>query len=101
MGKAGDMTAAKVKYAEGIDSVEALLEKPSDLEAPLKQRCDAVCLALRLNSAQACIKTSDWITASEHSDKALILDKDNAKALYRRAVASAQIGTESRLEQAR
>jgi len=60
-----------------------------------------VCLALRLNAAQACIKQSSWTEAAEHADKALDIDGENAKALYRRGTASLQFESESRLEQAR
>merc|ERR1712113_169827 len=37
----------------------------------------------------------------EHANRVLLIDKENAKALYRRATASMQFDSESRLEQAK
>merc|ERR1712217_794951 len=89
-------------YAEGIVLAEPLLEKdPGELGEELQQRCTAAYTALRLNSAQACLKTGEWVTAIEHADKVLLIDKDNVKALYRRGLASLELDTEGRLEQAR
>lgn len=100
--KSGNFSGAVAKYAEGITLSEPLLEKDaSDIGEEMKQRGRAVYLALRLNSAQACIKDSCWADAAEHSTRVLSIEKDNAKALYRRGVACANLDTEGRLEQAR
>mmetsp|Transcript_103895 Transcript_103895/g.268944 ORF Transcript_103895/g.268944 Transcript_103895/m.268944 type:complete len:492 (-) Transcript_103895:220-1695(-) len=100
--KAGDAKAAVAKYGEGITLAEPLLEKdPGELGEELQLRATTAYTALRLNSAQACLKCCEWLAAIEHADKVLLLDKDNTKALYRRGCASAQLNTESRLEQAR
>mmetsp|Transcript_15034 Transcript_15034/g.26514 ORF Transcript_15034/g.26514 Transcript_15034/m.26514 type:complete len:581 (-) Transcript_15034:130-1872(-) len=100
--KAGDMAGAVAKYAEGIALAEPMLEKdPSKVGEEWQQRGSKAYLALRLNSAQACIKQSEWASATEHADRVLLIDKENAKALYRRALASMQFESESRLEQAR
>jgi len=100
--KAGDFAAATAKYMEGIELIEALLEKDAkeEMADDLKLRCTAVYAALRLNSAQACLKLSDWVAAAEHADKVLLRDGDNCKALYRRAMACCNLETEGRLEQA-
>mmetsp|Transcript_113148 Transcript_113148/g.325307 ORF Transcript_113148/g.325307 Transcript_113148/m.325307 type:complete len:463 (+) Transcript_113148:92-1480(+) len=74
---------------------------PAELGEDLQRRGTAAYQALRLNSAQACIKSCEWLAAIEHADKVLLLDKDNAKALYRRGCAGMQLDTESRLEMAR
>jgi len=47
------------------------------------------------------LKQGRWVDAAEHASKVLVVDKDNAKALYRRGMACVQLDTESRLEQAR
>eukprot|EP00933_Yihiella_yeosuensis_P005590 TRINITY_DN11013_c0_g3_i1.p1 TRINITY_DN11013_c0_g3~~TRINITY_DN11013_c0_g3_i1.p1 ORF type:complete len:547 (+),score=163.24 TRINITY_DN11013_c0_g3_i1:242-1642(+) len=100
--KVGDFASAASKYSEGIEHSEPLLEKtPDEIGEDLQKRGTAVYLALRLNSAQACIKQSLWVAATEHADKALLIEKDNTKALYRRGLAAVQINTEGRLEQAR
>eukprot|EP00413_Alexandrium_margalefii_P016648 CAMPEP_0204548948 /NCGR_PEP_ID=MMETSP0661-20131031/23958_1 /ASSEMBLY_ACC=CAM_ASM_000606 /TAXON_ID=109239 /ORGANISM="Alexandrium margalefi, Strain AMGDE01CS-322" /LENGTH=529 /DNA_ID=CAMNT_0051555869 /DNA_START=58 /DNA_END=1647 /DNA_ORIENTATION=+ len=100
--KAGDSSAAAAKYQEGIELTEPLLGKdPSEIGEDLQRRGVAVHVALRLNCAQACIKQSVWIDAIEHASKVLLIDKDNAKALYRRGLAAVQLDSESRLEQAR
>jgi len=100
--KAGDSKAAVAKYAEGITSVEPLLEKdPGELGEELQRRATVAYQALRLNSAQACIKCEDWLATIEHAEKVLVIDKDNTKALYRRGLASSMMNTEGRLEQAR
>lgn len=98
--KAGNHAGALEKYGEGIALLEPLLEK-KDIEEELLQRRTAAYTALRGNSAAACLKLSDWMGTIEHADKVLDIDKDNAKALYRRGSASIQIDTEGRQEQAR
>eukprot|EP00931_Biecheleriopsis_adriatica_P019444 TRINITY_DN13245_c0_g1_i4.p1 TRINITY_DN13245_c0_g1~~TRINITY_DN13245_c0_g1_i4.p1 ORF type:complete len:556 (-),score=182.69 TRINITY_DN13245_c0_g1_i4:130-1692(-) len=100
--KAGDAAGATAKYSEGVEIAEPLLEqKPEDIGEELQQRGTAVYLALRLNSAQACIKQNNWVDAIEHANKVLLLEKDNTKALYRRGLAAVQLDTEGRLEEAR
>lgn len=101
--KAGDPTGAVAKYLEGIGLTEPVLEKSPEEAGgeELQRRGVAAHLALRLNSAQACLKLSDWVMAIEHCDKALLIDKDNTKALYRRASAGVQLDTEGRLDDAR
>jgi len=100
--KSGDLAGAVSKYLEGIDLMRPLLDKgESEFGGELRSKGRAVYLALRLNAAQACIKQCSWTEAAEHADKALDIDADNAKALYRRGTASLQFDSESRLEQAR
>merc|ERR1712176_1389626 len=100
--KQDNLAAAVVKYVEGIELTESLLEKdPVESGEDLIKRATVVYQALRLNSAQACLKQQAWADAAEHADKVLSLDKDNCKALYRRAMASIPFDTEGRLEQAR
>jgi len=101
--KSGDFEGAVVKYTEGIEMVESLQEKStSDIGSEeLQQRGRVVYIALCLNSAQACIKQSKWTDAADNANRVLAIEKDNAKALFRRATASMQFDSESRLEQAR
>eukprot|EP00927_Polykrikos_kofoidii_P039938 TRINITY_DN3421_c0_g1_i2.p1 TRINITY_DN3421_c0_g1~~TRINITY_DN3421_c0_g1_i2.p1 ORF type:complete len:552 (+),score=153.70 TRINITY_DN3421_c0_g1_i2:40-1656(+) len=100
--KVGQLLGAFLKYDDGIRMVEPLLEKDqTEVGVELQQRASAVYLALRLNSAQACLKKGDLEGAINHSSKALLIDSENSKALYRRAMACMQIGTLGRLEQAR
>merc|ERR1712187_428339 len=100
--KQGNLAAAVVKYVEGIELTESLLEKdPAESGEDLIKRATVVYQALRLNSAQACLKQQAWADACEHADKVISIDKDNCKALYRRAMASIPFDTEGRLEQAR
>eukprot|EP00928_Gymnodinium_smaydae_P054529 TRINITY_DN38284_c0_g1_i1.p1 TRINITY_DN38284_c0_g1~~TRINITY_DN38284_c0_g1_i1.p1 ORF type:complete len:552 (-),score=188.55 TRINITY_DN38284_c0_g1_i1:44-1636(-) len=100
--KKGDLADAIAKYAEGIGLTEPILEKdPTEVGEELAKRNSTVYLALRLNSAQACLKHGDNEAAADHASKALLLDKDNTKALYRRAMACMQFASEGRLEQAR
>lgn len=100
--KSGDYEGAVVKYTEGVGSVEPLLEKvASDMDEGLHLRRSVVYVALCLNSAQACIKQSKWADASEHATRVLAIEAQNTKALYRRGVASMELASESRLEQAR
>merc|ERR1712217_100927 len=61
----------------------------------------AIYVALCLNCAHASLKCEDWMCAADHGSKVITLEKDNAKALFRRGSACAQFSTESRLEQAR
>eukprot|EP00913_Durusdinium_trenchii_P014480 g13584.t1 len=97
--KAGDFAGAAAKYAEGVDLTEPLLEKdPTEVGEDLQKRgapqCDiraaapdenrsartvqgtAVYVALRLNSAQANIKLSNWLQCIEHASKVLLIEKD-------------------------
>lgn len=100
--KAGRLGEATAKYLEGIELTERVVAwAPTDIGIKHHQRCKVVFLALCLNCAQACLKNSNWTGTVEHADKALKIEKDNPKALYRRAVASMHFDTESRYEQAR
>ncbi|CAE8695206.1 unnamed protein product [Polarella glacialis] len=100
--KAGDFDGAVKMYGDGIGHSEPLLEKdPVEVGEEMQRRGATVYVALRLNSAQACIKLSDWVTAIEHANKVLVLDKDNAKALYRRGFSAVQLDSEGRLDEAR
>lgn len=101
--KAGDFAGAAEKYREGIAIMEPLMppSKAKDLEEELRQRGAAAYTALCLNCAQACLKTNKWTETIEHTEKVLIHDKDNTKAMYRRGLASVQLDTEGRLEQAK
>lgn len=100
--KDGDATNAEVKYAAGIALVEPLLTKaPEEVGEDLQPRATSVYVALRLNSAQACLKISEWSRAIEHADAVIVLDAANTKALFRRGLAALRLNTESRLEQAK
>ncbi|CAJ1389336.1 unnamed protein product [Effrenium voratum] len=100
--KAGDPAGAAQRYGEGLELTEPLLEKdPGEVGEDLQKRGTAVYVALRLNSAQACIKQSLWLPAIEHASKVLLLEKENTKALYRRGLAALQLDTEGRLEEAK
>mmetsp|Transcript_7040 Transcript_7040/g.14642 ORF Transcript_7040/g.14642 Transcript_7040/m.14642 type:complete len:574 (-) Transcript_7040:48-1769(-) len=101
--KTGCAISAEELYMEGIDMTEVLLSAlaASYVEPEIVPRALAVYLALRLNSAQACLKQEDWSKAAEHASKALTYE-ESAKALYRRAVACSHLPEEAgRLEQAR
>jgi len=100
--KAGDFQGAAQLYSEGIELTEPLLEKsPEEVGEDLQLRATLAYQALRLNCAQAHIKSGDWVASIEQSDKVLLLSQDHPKALYRRGFASLQLDTEGRLEQAR
>lgn len=100
--KTGQFAEAVEMYAEGIKLSELLLEKgPEDIAEDIQRRGTTVYTSLRLNSAQACLKQSDWATVIEHAEKVLLLDRENCKALYRRGVASLNMDTEGRVDQAR
>merc|ERR1712217_28283 len=101
--KAGDFAGAIVKYKEGVEHVESLLEKkpPDDISEDLAPRRTAIYVALCLNCAHAALKCEDWMCAANHASNVITLEKDNAKALFRRGSACAQLSSEFRLEQAR
>lgn len=100
--KAGDFAGAVATYKEGLEQVESLLEKaPPDISEELAARRTTIYIALCLNCAHACLKLENWMEASDHASKVIVLERDNAKALFRRGSACAQIDSESRLEQAR
>merc|ERR1712217_798768 len=81
---------------------ESLLEKaPPDISEELAPRRTVIYVALCLNCAHASLKCEDWMCTADHASKIIALEKDNAKALFRRASACAHFTTESRLEQAR
>merc|ERR1712061_245788 len=85
-----------------MELTEMMLEKDvSEIGPELQQSGTTLYIALRLNSAQACLKQNEWDTAVGHAEKVLLVDKDNCKALYRRALACMQFDNEGRLEQAR
>jgi len=100
--KAGDPRQAVIKYADGIVLLDMFFGKyPPSVSPELLRRVTPVYVALHLNSAQACLKQSEWAKATEHANRALSIDHDNAKALYRRGVACMHFDNESRIEQAR
>lgn len=52
----------------------------------------ALRLALRLNCAACDVKLGQWGDAASQCSEALKLDKDNAKALFRRGTARSHMG---------
>lgn len=101
--KAGDIAGAIARYEDGINLTKPLLDKSPEEAGgeELQRRGVAVHMALSLNCAQACIKQCSWVLATEHASQVLLLDKDNAKALFRRGVAALHLDTEGRVEEAR
>lgn len=105
--KAANLSDALARYSEGITAVDSLRTKSADDVGgeEIHKRITTVALALRLNSAMAALKLSDWSLAVDHADHAIAQDAGNCKALYRRGVASLQLGqlsnSISRVEQAK
>jgi tetratricopeptide (TPR) repeat protein len=48
---------------------------------------NALLLSCHLNAAQAYLNAHDWLSAAAAANKALVVDANNVKGLYRRAVA--------------
>lgn len=98
--KAGDVKEAFKNYTIAAELVDPILEAcADDVDACYRERAAAVVLALRLNMAQACLNSGEWLNAMEYANIVLEMDADNHKALYRRAVAAMHLGTEAWLEQ--
>lgn len=66
---------------EGVAAGEGVDPGPSEEEVA------TMSVGLRLNLAQALLKLKDYETAITHCDKALEIDPDNAKGLWRKAKA--------------
>ena len=70
--------AARDAYSDGFDYVR-LLEQPEQL----RQAAD-IRLALANNLAMCCLKTEEWGKAVSFANRALDVEPDNPKAVYRR-----------------
>jgi FK506-binding protein 4/5 len=79
----GKYARAIAKYKRGADFVD-YLHKATDEE---KAKANTLKVTLFLNTAQCHLKTHDWKTAIEQCNKALEIDKKNAKGIFRRAQA--------------
>ena len=77
---------ARAKFAEGIEHLQALSEsasKQTDAQEAL--------LSCLLNQAQCCLKLGEWGGAADACTRALALQPDSAKALYRRGMARTEL----------
>jgi tetratricopeptide (TPR) repeat protein len=83
--KAKKWAEASEAYADGFDYVR-MFDDPEDMATASEIR-----LSLALNLSAACHKTGEFGRAVGYASKALEVDQDNAKALYRRG--QARIGT--------
>lgn len=83
MFKAAQLRRAMRKYQAVIDcfaSTTGLLDED-------RKAADALTLSAHLNAAACTLKTGDNKKVIEHTNKALAIDKGNAKAVYRKAQA--------------
>lgn len=89
-------TTGLKQSAEGM-GMGSLLTQNSNNKLPevddkLSARIDAVQLSANMNLAQCYIKLNQPENTIKFANKALAIDKDNAKALFRRGVARSMMG---------
>ena len=75
------------KYPSAVkfyDQVVTFLESEGELEGDQKTKRDALLLAAYLNIAMCKIKLEEFLKAISNCDKALALDPQNEKGLFRR-----------------
>ena len=91
--KAGDMDEAVAQYTDAVSYLEHLGGKGGEEEKKgSSDAVDALKLSLFNNSAAALIKAGDFAEAAASASKALAVDADNVKALWRRGEARMQFG---------
>ena len=81
--KTGNLDAACTAYAEALERLVNLRTPPTALEMRI---------ALHNNTALCLFKQERWEDASSHATKAIALDPDNVKALFRRGASKHQQG---------
>ena len=79
-----DYQSAARHFLDGV----GLLAGCRDLSPELATEVKALQLSMYLNLAQCFVKLEAWTKVSQNCTEALCIDKDNAKALYRRALVS-------------
>ena len=91
--KAGDMDEAVAQYTDAVSYLEHLGGKGGgEEEKGSSDAVDVLKLSLFNNSAAALIKAGDFAEAAASASKALAVDADNVKALWRRGEARMQFG---------
>eukprot|EP00296_Roombia_truncata_P000085 JP435744.1.p1 GENE.JP435744.1~~JP435744.1.p1 ORF type:complete len:485 (+),score=111.09 JP435744.1:3-1457(+) len=98
--KSQDYTAAGSSYSQAVDYLEYVEgDSDSEDEAPAepptkitKVEIDAVRLPSLLNLAAANLKTENFAEAEKAAGKALTIDSNNIKALFRRGQALVSLG---------
>eukprot|EP00746_Dinoflagellata_sp_MGD_P135848 gnl/MRDRNA2_/MRDRNA2_69882_c0_seq1.p1 gnl/MRDRNA2_/MRDRNA2_69882_c0~~gnl/MRDRNA2_/MRDRNA2_69882_c0_seq1.p1 ORF type:complete len:609 (-),score=141.34 gnl/MRDRNA2_/MRDRNA2_69882_c0_seq1:53-1837(-) len=78
--KKGDPDEALTKYAEGIRLLKEAKAPPSDVQH-----------SLHLNAAFVCLQKKEWEQAEDHATEALQVNRESAKALFRRGLARMQL----------
>lgn len=91
----GELINAFLPYDGSDDSDMAPV-----LTEELRQKGTLVWLALELNLAQISIKGKHWHQCLEHTNRVLSIDRDNCKALYRRAIAASNLESVGFIQQA-
>lgn len=84
--KEQDIYEAREKFAEAIDHLVAM-----DGGASKEPEARAALLSCLLNAAQCDLKMSNWGSAADRCSKALALEPQSAKALFRRGVAYTEL----------
>ncbi|CAE8640241.1 unnamed protein product, partial [Polarella glacialis] len=98
---AGSFAAARDAYLQAQNllaravrfmRLEGIAETDPHESACFKQAADTVQVALQSNLSLACLRLGDFQAAWRHADESLAVERSNAKALYRRAAASLELG---------
>jgi len=84
--KEQDFYAALEKFADGVDHLVAM-----DGGGAKEPEAHAALLSCLLNAAQCELKMSNWSGAADRCSKALALEPENVKALFRRGVAYTEL----------
>eukprot|EP00741_Cyanophora_paradoxa_P010606 tig00020537_g10250.t1 len=80
--RAGDARRAAKRWESAVELVEKDVD---ELEGRERKEAEAVMLSCHLNAAQALLKLAHHKAAVAHCDRALAIDRNSVKALYRRA----------------
>lgn len=86
--KSGDLTKASRSYRKGTSILKPLHQQNNVSENDMDTQVKSLLVSLQTNLSMVCFKQNKYQQSKDVASKVLHVDKNNVKALYRRALAS-------------